>query len=917
MKPSPLLEQNLRTLRVLQPLLARKIEERLSAWKDLPEPQIREVRNGRWISGLSPVPFFQHPVEARRDKRLARKSLFLLLGVGAPPYLFHRFRSLPKGTLGVVVFEPNLDLLIHTLNLTSVYLAAPEGCHLSFLVSADAPDIREAMDVNIRPMGSYIVADAEFLLHDGETEAFGGVFREMRDGFLREVRAHIDLMGNSPEDTLLGFRQMVLNLPWLLTTPDLGALAEHFRGVPFICVASGPSLEKNLHLLRGVEDRCVIIAADTVLRRLLVEGIRPHVVVTLERPVQMYNKYFRPLVEEHAEACRNILLLSQGVSPPQIPGRWPGPKAVVGKMEVPVDRWFMHSVLKSFLLRSGMSVAHMALVVAAMWGATQVALVGQDLAFGDEGQSHAELTADASARALEKKRGQEGGFEVPGSLGGTVRTTNIWFLFIKVFERFIPDLRGVTVHDCTEGGALIRGTEVRPLAEFLERFVLSRESLETTPGTLVARAQRECAPDIAGVRGRIARSLEEIRACGAALDDIGAAVERVVAPGLAPERRRQIAGGVATDLDRVHATNPVLGFIGQSYANLAGVVMARTRWLETVAEVEEWARMQREILQAHRVNVAFLDQWLCYADALIGVLLEEIGESPERGVPLPPLDNGEAADRFPELLRRLAVEGGEMRSSSMARLNLLVARSDAGLPPWTAGERWGLALFLHAQGRAEEAVHHMERAYGEYDGKELPTEQIVAFLKDYARIVATHDLCFVPRYRLARTLLDNARRYAPEDPELPALTEQMLQGLQGYLDDLLRSGMVGKPEVDFEARRIAAEKLLNAGNLPATFVAVWHLVLDFEGTKPHLVRPFLLWLVKTVTNCLDAADPAIQNAAEAVAEGMLRRVSLFSRLRVPLSQRLLERFNDAGLKISVASAEEKNGSIRGIPEKEE
>lgn len=901
MQITPLFEKNLKILRDQQPLLAEVIENGRNNYEALAEVEIVKEKNGRWVKGLAKSPFFERNFLIKHKKSYQKKSLFFLVGAGAPPFLFHQFRSLPKGTLAVVLFEPDLNVLIHTLCSTSIYLALPVGCRLSIAHLPEKEYMQEVMNVNIRPMGAYVVADGEFIIHEGEAEAFPTEFKKLRNSFAQEVRIHIDILGNSAEDTLLGFRQIALNALWLLWSPNLREIGTSFKGLPFICVASGPSLEKNIHLLKGKENKCVIICAETALRRLLEEGILPHVVVTLERPTHTYTNYFKVLVDNYGEQCRKILLVGQGVSPPQVFGRWPGPKIAVGKVEIPVDRWFIGGVLRGNILRSGMSVAHMALMLASVWEAEKIALIGQDLAFGEDGASHAGKTAASSALEIERKRGLDDNLEIPGALGGTVKTTNIWFLFLKVFESMIPE-SGRPVYDCTEGGALIKGTEIQPLQTFLNT-IPGYTTLTSTPADETIKAGTHNL-ELKETLTRIDQSLKQLSECELILDEMEKDVHRAAGPAISTERRRSIAYELSEAMDNLNTLNPVLAFIGQSYANLSGADIAKSRWLETVEEIELWRKVHLEIIRAHRVNVQYLAQWSLYIRTLVQILfdgktwLNESIENLQRE-----LQAEESANLFSSGLEKMSLLKEIDRSGrEVASMNLLAARSDGSLSPWMPEQQWQLALFLHSQGRAEEASHLMSYAAVKFEDQEMPREEILSFFKDYARILITPDLCYLPQYRFAKLILDNARRYGEDDEELKEMTDRVLKDQQGYLDDLYDSGMIGNP-ASLQARRITAERALNSGELPETLQIVWSIVHDFSATEPVAVRPLASWLVSTMTKCFHAEDSVLSDTVQEILGLMADGFGIWAPLHLKLPQQFIDNLQQAGLQFSLQTAD--------------
>lgn len=76
--------------------------------------------------------------------------------------------------------------------------------------------------------------------------------------------------------------QTLGNLPVIVGESDASALDGLFAGTPAVVVGAGPSLDENLPALKRLQDRAVIIAADTTLRPLLAGGVSPHLVVGVD-----------------------------------------------------------------------------------------------------------------------------------------------------------------------------------------------------------------------------------------------------------------------------------------------------------------------------------------------------------------------------------------------------------------------------------------------------------------------------------------------------------------------------------------------------------------------------------------------------------------------------------------------------------
>ncbi|MEW6263520.1 MAG: 6-hydroxymethylpterin diphosphokinase MptE-like protein [Thermodesulfobacteriota bacterium] len=84
------------------------------------------------------------------------------------------------------------------------------------------------------------------------------------------------------EKNPLFLANLLTNLPTVMKLPCLAGLSHRLTGWPGFIVGSGPSLEKNGHLLRRLEGRGLILAAGSAYRPLLDMGVRPDMVVILE-----------------------------------------------------------------------------------------------------------------------------------------------------------------------------------------------------------------------------------------------------------------------------------------------------------------------------------------------------------------------------------------------------------------------------------------------------------------------------------------------------------------------------------------------------------------------------------------------------------------------------------------------------------
>lgn len=165
----------------------------------------------------------------------------------------------------------------------------------------------------------------------------------------------------------------IATLPYVIRYRGVSELINLFQGKPAICVSTGPSLERNIHLLKDIQDKVIIIAVGQALRPLLAYDIRPDFICTVDFgevnfthfagicdetvPLVTINKTYAPLLK----AYKGHKFISASVSP---------------KFENTA-----HGALKDMgELAQGGSVAHMAFGLAAVLGCSPILFIGQNLA---------------------------------------------------------------------------------------------------------------------------------------------------------------------------------------------------------------------------------------------------------------------------------------------------------------------------------------------------------------------------------------------------------------------------------------------------------------------------------------------------------------------------------------------------------
>jgi len=238
-----------------------------------------------------------------------------------------------------------------------------------------------------------------------------------------------------------------------LNSPNVGIFFDKFKNVPIIVVSTGPSLDKNIDLLKEAKGRALIIAAGSALRPLLIRNIEPDFFAIIDPQKETYNQ-----INGYENIGIPLIYLATAAS--YTISRYLGPKfiAYYGKFNNGSE----------YVVDSGGSVATTILDVAIKMGGNPIILVGQDLAYVD-GKNHAEYGSHNSIYSPKLKNMRR----VKGQ-NGEILYTSLGYLSYKYWiENRIENEQRVFLN-ATEGGAYIEGMKHIKLRDVISDYLKER-----------------------------------------------------------------------------------------------------------------------------------------------------------------------------------------------------------------------------------------------------------------------------------------------------------------------------------------------------------------------------------------------------------------------------------------------------------
>ncbi|EAI2630364.1 DUF115 domain-containing protein [Campylobacter jejuni] len=263
--------------------------------------------------------------------------------------------------------------------------------------------------------------------------------------------------GNDPLDALQGIEQFVYNLPSMITHPSYKELLSKRKGISdtAIIVSTGPSLTKQLPLLKKYASKATIFCADSSYPILAKHGIKPDYVCMLER-TEITAEFFN---HDFGEFDKDVVFICAGVVHPKAIEYLKGgnrkylimPRYLYFPIYIKLNKYF-------YFLYNTPSVAHMSYFLSALLNHKNIILIGQDLAYAKNGNSHPD---DYQNSANYESQMYE--HILTKAYGGKeeVKTHEAWIFFKQILETMIIKY-SITTYNCTEGGARIEGTIEKP-----------------------------------------------------------------------------------------------------------------------------------------------------------------------------------------------------------------------------------------------------------------------------------------------------------------------------------------------------------------------------------------------------------------------------------------------------------------------
>lgn len=355
--------------------------------------------------------------------------------------------KLTHGVVPITVFESDANVieLAHEVTNFSPY----EGDNLTIVHDPTLEQFAEAISQNpgmrVQPVIHY--PSVRGIQDEGLRNRVTQIF--VQDSSIR----------NQIGEMLANFRYNTMHCAGLADS-----LSAKIKGRDVILVAAGPSLDKNVELLRQFigrevaddENRPLVACVGTAFRKLLGMDMKPDYVAFLDASVRIRGQIWGVEAE-------TVPALIASTATMKITKDYAGEKYLVFQQGFDAAETFAREH-GGRTYESGGSVITILLDIMKQLGAKRVITIGMDLGYTDM-RIHAGGAGNSSYLS-----DTEGLVQVAAQGGGMVFTTQAMQMYIEWIEDYLKRHanESTTFINATEGGALIKGMQVMTLEEALE-----------------------------------------------------------------------------------------------------------------------------------------------------------------------------------------------------------------------------------------------------------------------------------------------------------------------------------------------------------------------------------------------------------------------------------------------------------------
>ncbi|HEH5157380.1 TPA: motility associated factor glycosyltransferase family protein, partial [Campylobacter coli] len=291
-------------------------------------------------------------------------------------------KNLAKHYKHLFVFESEIELFILALSIVDLSEELRAYKIIFFDCSAEDVEIQIAMVFDQQGILEYLSLYEMFISGRYYLQNYEASILSLNELCIKSAGVAIRNADISCFLPLLTYGQCLQNIPTMLESiPFQRILSERknkFENA--IVVSAGPSLDKQLSLLKAYQEKAVIFCADGALSMLEKEGIVPDYITNLDFS-DLALKFF-----ENKEKLKQSVIVLECATHPNVVQKLKSENCMIVLRDKALYQRFN---LNDFgYIDTGTHVSHFSYTLALALGFKNIIMIGQDLAFDEKGNSH-------------------------------------------------------------------------------------------------------------------------------------------------------------------------------------------------------------------------------------------------------------------------------------------------------------------------------------------------------------------------------------------------------------------------------------------------------------------------------------------------------------------------------------------------
>jgi hypothetical protein len=400
------------------------------------------------------------------DSHNIKTTVIIVYGFACAYHIKEILRRCHEKSL-VIVIDPDLSSfrsVIEEIDLVQLF-ADPR---LKLFIGVPPSQLARKLDPYLLSifMGSCVIA------HEASDKAAEGRFIPLRKAMKNFIEYGTTSLYTAASISAQSRFNTYMNLPHAVFNPGVGPLKNLTPGCAAIVIGAGPSLFKNIALLRKAP--VIKIATGTILKKLLAEDIVPHFVCNIDYHFKLTKKYFQDL-----PPLPHTMLVTDARANYGAADTYPGP---VCTWDDPFTEKFLKGFRKKAhgTLAPAATVAQTCFYLAQYLGCDPIVTVGLDLSYPGHithipgtailDNWHSETNRFFSVENKEWEyfaRYRKTLVRVEDVEGRNIYTDRQMFTYIQLFNRLFTEAKQKII-DASEQGARKEGAVVMSLEKALQ-----------------------------------------------------------------------------------------------------------------------------------------------------------------------------------------------------------------------------------------------------------------------------------------------------------------------------------------------------------------------------------------------------------------------------------------------------------------